>query len=91
MPGHDNYPEINQRIVNLKKDTKIFFNNIEKKGSQSEIFFYQIFDVRKTNRLLLRMVFYEGFEILAMEIKRGQLLTMKIESIINYGKRILSK
>jgi hypothetical protein len=69
MPGHDNYLEINQRIVNLKKDTKIFFKNIEKKGSHSEIFFYQIFDVPKTNQLLLRMVFYEEFEILAMKKK----------------------
>jgi len=67
-PEHKNYQKINQMITDIRKTTKSYFQKELKLGAHPEIFYYQFHIDLETSKLLLRMVFYEGFEILTREI-----------------------
>lgn len=53
----------NYQRQDLRAVTRRYMQNFPKKGDNPEIFYYQIDKSEGAGRLLLRMVFYEGFEV----------------------------
>lgn len=69
MADYPNFQEVNNRIMELRNSSPKLFEKEPKRGSHPEIFFYQFLsnNDNSENGCLLRMVFYEGFEVIALE------------------------
>jgi hypothetical protein len=59
------YQEIYRSIQHINSLSKKVFENEPKLGSNQEIFYYQIQREEQLKRLLVRMVFYRGFVVIA--------------------------
>lgn len=66
-PSHENHKKINAAIIEIRRSIHLLFKNEDVHGVHPEVFYYQIHRNLTVNRLLLRMVFYEGFEIFVQE------------------------
>jgi len=57
---------INALVTNLSKAVIERLKNTEKRGENSDVFWYQLLVDGSKDRLLCRMVFYGGFEVFAV-------------------------
>lgn len=67
-PKDKNAVDINRKIIQVRETAKDFFSFEEKNGNQPRIFYFQFHQDKEQNKHLLRMVFYEGFEAIVLEI-----------------------
>ena len=55
------------RLISLTQTVYLLFSNQKKYGENQKIFYYQIFEDEESNEKIMRMVFYEGFEVITSE------------------------
>jgi len=58
--------KVNELVTNLSKAIIRELNDCEKRGDNPEIFWYQMLVNREKKRLIIRMMFYEGFDVFAI-------------------------
>jgi hypothetical protein len=69
-----NYEEINREFRRLSCETTGLLENERRFGDNQEVFYYQICREEQPKGLLVRIVFYEGFSVIALS---SQLLEQK--------------
>lgn len=57
---------VNRTTQNIASYASMFFNDKAKKGDNPEIFWYQLHAEPVNNRLIVRMCFYQGVEVIAL-------------------------
>jgi hypothetical protein len=62
----DNARFVNRTTQNMASCGTMFFNDELKKGDNPEVFWYQLHAEPKNNRLIVKMCFYQGVEVIAL-------------------------
>lgn len=57
---------VNQASRNMSKDVDMLFQDTQKKGCHPDVFWYQMFAEPGNGQLIVKMCFYQGFDVVAL-------------------------
>ena len=60
----------NQMTAGMVAAARLYFNDVAEKGDNPEVFWYQLCTLPQEERLIARLCFYQGVEVLALSDPR---------------------